>query len=366
MTIKILHTSDLHIGMKFNSYNDDVRNQLVEARFLSLENMINKSNDLECDLFVISGDLFNSIQVSKKDLNRTAQILNKFNGSFVLILPGNHDYDNNIVELWREFERMNLENVILLNKHEIYNLNIHDKNINIYPAHCHNKHSSTNNLKWIKEENINPEEINIGISHGAIEGLSADLEGNYFLMGLNELENIPVDIWLIGHTHVRYPYVEEIKNHKIFNAGTHEPDGLNYKDEGSCWYIELSKEETFTKRIITGKYRFKDLYEEIESDEQFFQLKEELISNITSSDLLRLNLKGSVSKDLYSNISSIYKELEEACFYLIVNDNELKLKVDSEIIKKEFTQGSFPYEFLMSLEDDEEALQLAYEMVRGK
>jgi len=366
MTLKILHTSDLHIGMKFSSYSEEIKEQLVEARFLSLENMINKSNDLECDLFIVAGDLFNSIQVSKKDLKRTAQILNKFNGSFVLILPGNHDYDNNIVELWREFERMNLENIILLNKHEIYNLNVHDKNVNIYPAHCHNKHSSTNNLTWIKETDINTDEINIGISHGAIEGLSADLEGNYFLMGLSELENIPVDLWLLGHTHVRYPYVEEINDHKIFNAGTHEPDGLNYQDEGSCWYIELSKEKTIAKRLITGKYRFKDLYKEIENDEQFFGVKDELVSSITSEHIVRLNLKGSVSKELYSNISNIYKELEETFFHLIVNDSELKLKIDSEIIKKEFTQGSFPYEFLMSLEDDEEALQLAYEMVRGK
>ena len=35
-----------------------------------------------------------------------------------------------------------------------------------------------------------------------------------------------------------------------------------------------------------------------------------------------------------------------------------------ETISQQFTQGSFPYEFLLSLADDEEALQVAYDIVR--
>ena len=38
--------------------------------------------------------------------------------------------------------------------------------------------------------------------------------------------------------------------------------------------------------------------------------------------------------------------------------------IDSNMIKKEFTQGSFPYEFLSGLAHDEEALQIAYDLLR--
>ena len=36
-----------------------------------------------------------------------------------------------------------------------------------------------------------------------------------------------------------------------------------------------------------------------------------------------------------------------------------------EIIDKEFTSGSFPHRFLNELADDDEALQIAYELIRG-
>ncbi len=61
-----------------------------------------------------------------------------------------------------------------------------------------------NNLGWIKEAEIDPSVFNIGIAHGALEGETIDSEGLYFLMSRPELEAIPVDVWLIGHTHVPF------------------------------------------------------------------------------------------------------------------------------------------------------------------
>ena len=31
------------------------------------------------------------------------------------------------------------------------------------------------------------------------------MDKNYYFMSKKELEDIPVDIWLLGHTHVDYP-----------------------------------------------------------------------------------------------------------------------------------------------------------------
>ena len=50
MVLKIFHTGDIHLGMKFNRYSEDVRAILVEARFKSVEKMIDISNDLNSDL----------------------------------------------------------------------------------------------------------------------------------------------------------------------------------------------------------------------------------------------------------------------------------------------------------------------------
>lgn len=366
MPLKIFHTGDIHLGMKFNNYGEGVKETLAEARFLSLENMINKSNELNTDIFAIAGDLFNTIQVSKRDINRTVNILDKFNGSCVLVLPGNHDYDNGMVDLWHEFTKTPSEKIVLLNKEEVYYLNDYGLDVVVYPAPCHSKHSTENNLGWIKEKGrVDTGKYHIGIAHGALEGLSPDLEGNYYYMSMDELGSIDTDLWLIGHTHVQYPIQEEISNHKIYNAGTPEPDGLDFQGEGSAWYIVLDGESKVAKRVITGQKRFFDKNFKIKQDEDLEEIRDWALEGDPSKKIIRLYLEGNISKNAHKELNDFYRELESKVFYFLVEDSNLRIKINKEIIESEFTKGSFPYEFLNGLTHDEEALQIAYDLLRG-
>lgn len=365
MALKIFHTGDIHIGMKFNNYASGVKESLYEARFIALENMINKSNELNTDIFVVAGDLFNTIQVSKRDINRTVQILDKFNGACVLVLPGNHDYDNGVIELWRDFTKVPSEKILLINEERAYYLEDYDLDVVVYPAPCHSKHSRENSLQWIKDEGLMDEgKYHIGIAHGALEGLSPDIEGNYYYMSMDELYSIPMDLWLIGHTHIRYPLADTISDNKIYNAGTPEPDGLDYKDEGSAWFINLDEEKIYAERIITGEYRFYDKAFELNSDEELNNIESWILEGNPDKKIIRLSLKGSISKESYEDLSNFYRDLESKVFHLIIEDSDLKTKVNKEIIESEFTKGSFPYEFLTGLSHDEESLQIAYDLLR--
>ncbi|WP_313757767.1 metallophosphoesterase [Tissierella sp.] len=365
MELKIFHTGDIHLGMKFNNYADEIRENLCEARFLALENMIIKSNELNTDLFVIAGDLFNTIQVSKKDINRTVKILDKFNGGCVLVLPGNHDYDNGMIDLWREFTKIPSEKIVLLNEKKHYFLNNYDLDVVIYPAPCHNKHSSENGLGWIKEEGLaQTGKYHIGVAHGALEGLSPDIEGNYYYMGINELSFIPTNLWLLGHTHLMYPFKDKILDNKIFNAGTPEPDGLDYKDEGNAWFITINDEKIVGDKIPTGKYRFFDQEFELNSDEDLNSIESWALKDDPNKKIIRLCLKGSISNEAYENLNAFYRNLESNLFHLMVDDSNLRVKINKTTIEREFTKGSFPYEFLNSLTYDDEALQIAYDLLR--
>ncbi len=366
MSLRIFHTGDIHIGMKFNNYSNEAKESLSEARFVVLENMINKSNELNTDIFVVAGDLFNTIQVTKRDINRTVKILDKFNGACVLVLPGNHDYDNGMTDLWREFTKNLSEKIVLLNEEREYHLNDYDLDLVVYPAPCHSKHSRDNSLQWIKDQGLAASgKYHIGIAHGALEGLSPDIEGNYYYMSMEELRSIPTDLWLLGHTHIRYPLVDNIQNKKIFNAGTPEPDGLDFKDVGSAWLIDMDEEKTSAERIITGQYRFYDKEFLLDSDDDLNNIRSWILDyDDPSKKIIRLILSGSISKDAYEDLSSFYRDLESHVFILRVDDSDLKIKINKEIIEKEFTVGSFPYEFLTGLEHDEEALQIAYDLLR--
>lgn len=365
MVLSIFHTGDIHLGMKFNNYGDHVKGLLSQARFSTLENMIEKSNQLGADLFVVAGDLFNRVQVAKKDVERTVNILKRFSGACVLVLPGNHDYDDGVVELWKDFDRYADEKIVILNKDRPYYLGDYDLDAVIYPAHCHSKHSETNSLDWIKREGLSDEvKYHIGIGHGALEGLSADIEGNYYYMSMDELHAIPTDLWLLGHTHVPYPLDQEIKDHKIFNPGTPEPDGLNFRDSGSAWFISLDGDGNFARKIETGEYRFFDREFDIDSDEDLEEVKAWAMEGSPDKKIIRIYLKGSVSKEGYQSLSDFYRELEASLFHFIVDDSELRTRINESTIEEEFVKGSFPYEFLNGLIHDQEALQMAYDLLR--
>src|SRR5665648_60116 len=91
--------------MKFNKYPDSVKKDLQQARIDIVDKMVQLANQKECNIFVIAGDLFNSISgISKKTIQQVLTALESFQGECVVIIPGNHDYDNDMIDLWKSFK----------------------------------------------------------------------------------------------------------------------------------------------------------------------------------------------------------------------------------------------------------------------
>lgn len=367
MAIKIFHTADLHIGMKFNKYPESVRKDLQQARVDIIEKMVQVANQKECNLFVIAGDLFNGISgVSKATIHKVQTTLDTFQGECVVIIPGNHDYDNDMIDLWKSFKTNISDKIIFLNDEIPHSIMDFGLKAMIYPAPCHSVHSKENNIGWIKNEIIDNEFVNIGIAHGALEGISPDLEEKYYYMKINELSNIPIDLWLLGHTHITFPTKSPIKDWKIFNPGTPEPDGLDCKHSGVSWIITVDDEKKINAEMIeTGSYQFADLTFEITGKDDLDKMSEMIISKNPSTKIARINLVGKVEDDVFRYRQEIYRKIEENIKYLIIEDTDLSIKISKEKIEKEFTIGSFPQQLLSALSDDEEALQIAYEMIMG-
>ena len=369
MALKILHTGDVHIGMKFNGYPEFIRGELVEARFKVLVNLIQTANEEECRLFVIAGDLFDKTTIAKKDVVRVISILENFAGDCVLVMPGNHDYDNGMVELWHLFAERLSDKIVVLNENKVYQLaQTHDLDVAVYPAPCNKKTSKTNNLGWINALPELPEAgLHIGIAHGALDGLSPDLKQDYFYMQVSELEHLPVDLWLLGHTHIPYPNLELVKGHKIFNAGTPEPDGMDCSHAGHAWLLEIDEQKNIqAQRLATGYYRFIDTEESITDWDDMKRLQQKYIIATAPQTLLRLNIKGRVEREMFNQKQALYQELEKNLAYATFDDSGLGLKITAEVIDQEFTAGSLPHQLFMEFiaENDEEALQVAYELVR--
>lgn len=365
MSLKIFQTADLHIGMKFNNYPEPIKGALQQARIDSLKNMVRMADQHRCNLFVISGDLFNGISgIDKKTILSVVTTLESFQGKCVLVMPGNHDYDNDMVDQWNSFKSKSSDKILFVNHDKPYSLADYDIDAVVYPAPCHSKHSSTNNLGWIKKQDIDKSPVNIGIAHGAIIGISPDMDSNYFNMTLDELNSIPLDVWLLGHTHITYPVKASVTQWKIFNPGTPEPDGLDCKHRGSAWIISIDDNKAVTAETVSiGNYQFVDRNYTVTQREDLDAIRTDLLTDEPMRTVARIHIRGNVEEDVFSYRQQVYKDIDDAIGYLIIDDSDLGIKITKEKINKEFSDGSFPQQMLSALSADDEALQLAYELI---
>ena len=373
--VKIFVTGDNHIGRKYDRY-PEIKEKLIESRFDCLKDMVIKAENEGCDFFVITGDLFdnnNSIRVG--DVKRVVKILSVFNGR-VLVLPGNHDYYTGDNKVWRDFENALSSmdhNIIILNEFRAYSFDdVGDKDIKIFPAFCQAKHSEENNLGWIKNSDIEvAEDINIGIAHGALKGITPDMREEYFLMSERELMDIPVDVWLIGHTHIAYPadldVIKETTGYKIFNAGTHEQTDLHNNSEGNCFIIRIEKTDgkatVYAKKYISGKIRYYDIKVQLGTGKSLREALEEAVEGCIKNSVVRVNISGTIPKIEYEDRNKIYEEMLGQYLAYEVNDHELSEEITLDTIRAEFAETSFAAQFMEQLINDPVELQMAYTML---
>lgn len=368
MPLKIFLTADIHLGMKFAGYPEDVQDKLIEARFKTLENLVNRANKERCDLFVVAGDLFNRVSVAKRDIVRAAQILSEFQGRLATILPGNHDYiSTGQIDLWTHFLEKRGDNTIVIKENKVISLKSYEIDANLYPAPCSAKHSSENGIGWIrgieKDESV---KYHIGIAHGSLKGFSPDFENKYYPMTSSELLACNVDLWLLGHTHNQHPAKPDPRD-RIFYPATPEPDGFDCDHEGKAWIIEIDENKKVSSSSISvGTYRFMHDEGLINTEADLDSLKQRYTKSVYKYILLKLKLSGRLPEDAHKNLPGTKEAVEKQMFYLQWDDSEVTKEVKQDDINNNFTQDSFPHKLLMELiksEEDHEALQEAYELI---
>lgn len=375
--IKIFVTGDNHFGKKYDRY-PEIRDRLVDNRFVCFEKMIEKAEQEGCDIFAVTGDLFdNCSSIRKSDVERVVRILAGFAGR-VLVLPGNHDYYTGEEKVWKDFDdalRTCDNNIIRLDRFEPYPIEIAEETVVIYPAFCRSKHSRENNLGWIKEMSVPKSgQINVGMAHGAIEGVTPDMQKEYFLMTEPELQAIPMDVWLVGHTHIPYPgglsEDEEIGGYRIFNAGTHAQTDLHNNTRGYGFIISVDKQgdkaQVSAKKYQSGTIFFYDIAVRVSSAEgdSLEALLQEKLDPLEAESVVRLTVTGSVFSEEYSRRRELYKKYCDRFLSWELQDDELHEEITLDRVREEFAESSFAAKLMEALQGDQTELQMAYELLQ--
>jgi DNA repair protein SbcD/Mre11 len=365
--IRIVHTADNHIGMKFKSrYSTEVSARLVEERFEALQRIVEKANEVNAHFIVIAGDLFENGSVAQRDIKRVTEILGSFAGD-VIVIPGNHDYYEDRSPLWTHFLSCAKKNTHLLHDFQPQEFSVSEHKVVFFPAGCRSKTSTTNLIGWIKDATKDTNNLNIGIAHGNVEGLG--LNGDqYFNMTPSELKGAGLDCWLLGHIHVPFPASSHLVDDGYFFSATHTPDGFDNLREGYCWYFEFDRNKNLSKQQwVTGALRFYEKTFTLQSEADLEALQREMQLLKKESSLVKLRTKGRLTQLEKNKLEQLIKVYEADFLHFEPNTVETVLKLQKEQIDALYTEESLPHKLLSSLvlsDQNDLALQLAHQLIQ--
>jgi DNA repair protein SbcD/Mre11 len=365
--MRILLTADLHLGMKFARYPEDAQAALTEARFACLERVVRAANDEQARLLVVAGDLFERVTISRRDAQRAAETLRGFTGGLAAVMPGNHDYAAPGDELWPRFRDSCGDTVLLLDQPRPYPLAHYDLDACLYPGPCTAKHSAGNAIGWVRAAAKDPAvRLHVGVAHGSLEGLSPDMDKKYYPMRRQELLDAGVGLWLLGHTHVRFPEPPGGRD-RIFNAGTPEPDGLDFGQDGVAWLLDVDDAGMVAARAVrTGAYRFVDRAVKVGDAAGLERIERELADADAARTVARIRLEGRVPAEVRAAVGAMRERMRPRFLSLDLRADGLQEEITQELIDREHPSGSFPHALLSALAGagDHEALEAARDLLQ--
>ena len=314
--MKILHTSDLHIGSPLTSRLSPEKVRERKAELLaSFERMIEEAVYQRVSVFIIAGDLFDTEKITGSTAERVIGAMARRPSLQFLYLPGNHE-KNALTESGISLP----ENLRLFGEEWTY-FDYGDVCIAGRSRIAEGMFDSLN-LSYAK--------TNIAVLHGAL----ADGKSGGEIIGKRELEGKHVDYLALGHYH-------SYSEHKIDDTGiavyAGTPEGRGFDEVGEKGFVIIESDgryarHTFrpfakrTLRIIdvdlTGAESRQDVDTRVDS----------ALAGISHLDLVRVRLVGKRMPELFPDLGAITSRWQNAFYHFEIKD-ESSIRINPDDYK---------------------------------
>jgi DNA repair exonuclease SbcCD nuclease subunit len=372
--IRILHTSDVHIGAPFEFLGARGEEQRRTVRE-TFERVTRLARERRYDLFIIAGDLFdNGYAVPERDTAHVLKCLADIGADCgVVILPGSHDYwaPGSVYE--RERTRFEAAGVSLLTP-ERGSVTFPGISVSVHGTAPVSPHESRNLVSGLEPDHSM--RWNVAVAHGSVAGASAAGEDAENPIRLDELRP-GFDLLALGHWH-SYRVIREAAPPVIY-SGAPELIARDQAGAGSVASVTLSAAGAAIERITVGTRRTA----RAAVDCTGCATTEELVARVArdvppDADLvLELALSGVIGGDAVIDVDLALEMLQESYFSVRCPGGRPAREIAREellAVPRETVTGSFVRLLLERIDNAEgaerdrleEALQVGYQLFRGR
>ncbi|HNZ82976.1 MAG TPA: metallophosphoesterase [Sedimentibacter sp.] len=310
MRIKFIHTSDLHLGKKFDIKNFSLKERKKRRQELmdSFDEIIWAAKINEVKYLFIAGDLTEGEYISYKVLNEISSKLRSIPGTRAIISCGQSDPCN--ISNMYEYIQWPHNVHLIKNTETVEKLNFPDDNLCIYSISWDN-HEENRKTQSIYDISVDDSKINILMLHCHIDST----------------DRLPVNIDVIRNKFDYCPLggrhnFEQITDNAVY-CGAPEP--LSFEEEGDHGIITgtLEKKNVQYTLLPIAKRKFVNRRIELNYSHSYNKILDlikfsgDTFSNI--KDYVHIELTGGVNTDI--SMDEIENEAKQFFYYIEFEDN---------------------------------------------
>ena len=364
MSIRILHTADIHLDAPFRwlcergqEQRDQVRRTFVKVCELAKQH----------DLMLIAGDLFDSNAVSRNTLEWTIGILSRI-GLPVCILPGTHDCLCPDCVYSRE-EWQQAGNVRLFAQDGVQSHHLSDLGLSVH-ARPVSKNESASPLEGIRRGDDNKRHI--AMAHGSVIIPGRIPDDTDCPIRASEIDAAGMDYVALGHWHSWY---EPACRTKAAYPGS--PEILKFgQSSASVASVTLTDGSVQVEQIAIGVRRCREETSMVDGITSIEALIAQVRDWSDDDLMLRLTLAGLLEAGLLLDTEYLSSEIADKFFHLEILDETHPMLGGGSL---EFPDKTVIGRFVKSLREEiektqderarktaEDALQLGVALLQGK
>jgi len=304
VALKILHTADWHLGLRFNSFGEGDSVKLTRARIEAVDKLLGLAESYAVNAVLCAGDIFDSPAPEELWWRELLRLFERRNWQDrpVFLLPGNHDplQANSVWSPEHTFRRALPAWVHVVDR-DHYEFALSEE-ATLYAEPCRSQAGADDLASRIAVRSAGDQKIRIGLAHGQ----TFDLPGYQmnFPIATDASQQRGLNYLAIGDTHA----FRELppKSSPTVYPGAPEATKFGELDAGFVAVVFFPRQgrPPIVQRQQVGRWRWRD--EQIGSVAELERLRAEDLRDC----VLRLTLSMEVSMAEFERIEQILNELK--------------------------------------------------------